>query len=238
MKILYKLTTRERPELALRAIKSVVELSKSDNFKFLISIDEDDTSDYSQMINYLDHYEGLVGLDYKIRKGKSLGKIGSINRDMEHSGHWDILVNLSDDQVFVMDGFDEIIRDAFIDYSITFNSNGGRKFETHNIDQFIHFPDGNHKVLATMSIMGRTYYERDKYIYHPSYDSVYADNEAQDVAIMRDCYKFVDLEIFNHLHPAFGKAQNDNSYLKNEHPAVHAKDHATYQLRKANNFKD
>ena len=228
MKILYKLTTRERPEQALRAIKSVVELSKSKDYKFLISLDFDDAHNYY----LLDDYFANTKIDVVAKFNEtSLGKIGSINSHMEHSGNWDILVNLSDDQVFVMDGFDEIIRAQFI----LGNTNS---FPFDKLDKFIHFPDGNQPNLATMSIMGRTYYERDKYIYHPSYKNVYCDNEAQDVAIQRGCYKFVDATILHHLHPAWGKADNDRMYIENENPLGYEKDRINYETRKANNFKD
>jgi len=83
-------------------------------------------------------------------------------------------------------GFDNIIREEFY----------------KNLDQFVHFPDGfTADRLATMSIMGREYYNRFKYIYHPDYISLWCDNEAMEVAKMLGCYTYVDKNIFQHLHP-------------------------------------
>jgi hypothetical protein len=233
MRILYKLTTRSRPKLAERAIRSVIDNSVSDDYRIFVTLDVEDESDYSAIKN-------LPNVDLCYAKGAG-SKIASINRDLDliKDMFWDILVNLSDDQVFIKKGFDEDIRKAFkYGYWNPLSPDENVILDLINLDQFIHFPDGNQKDLSTMSIMGRDYFNRDKFIYHPSYSSVYCDNEAQEVAQIRDCYRFVDEHIFNHLHPAWGKAQNDAQYLKTEHPSVYNADHMNYEKRKANNFKD
>ena len=89
-----------------------------------------------------------------------------------------------------------------------------------------------------MSIMGYDYYMRDKYIYHPSYQSVYCDNEAQDVAKLRGCYKYVNEDILVHEHPAWGKAPMDYQYAKTEHPTTYMQDEANYKKRKNANFNN
>ncbi len=213
MRILFKLTTRSRPLRAIKTLESIFNNVESDNFTVLISLDEDD-------ITTPDVYDWCRGRFEKIVIvfGKSENKIDAINRDVERIRFkWDILVNVSDDQVFIKKGFDKDIRDSFTD-----------------LDKFIHFPDGNRKDLATMSIMGYDYYMRDKYIYHPSYKSVYCDNEAQEVAQMRDCYVFKDIHIFNHEHPAYGGANYDGLYSRNDHH--YFKDEINYNNRKKYNF--
>ena len=215
MRILFKLTTRSRPLRAIKTLESIFNNVQSDNFIVLISLDEDD-------ITTPDVYDWCRGRFEKIVIcfGKSENKIDAINRDVERIRFkWDILVNVSDDQVFIKKGFDKYIRESFTD-----------------LDKFIHFPDGNQEQLATMSIIGYDYYLRDKYIYHPSYKSVYCDNEAQDVAQMRGCYIYNPLHIFNHEHPAWGKAEFDGQYSKNEHPSLYFKDEANYKSRKNENF--
>lgn len=215
MKILFKLTTRSRPQRAIKTLESIFNNIESDNFNILISLDDDD-------ITTPDLYDWCAGKFDKINIcfGKSENKIDAINRDMDRIKYkWDILVNVSDDQVFIKKGFDKDIRDSFTD-----------------LDKFIHFPDGNQDRLATMSIIGYDYYMRDKYIYHPSYKSVYCDNEAQDVAQMRGCYIYNPLHIFNHEHPAWGKGPMDLQYQKTEHPVTYKADHNTYLRRAAINF--
>ena len=215
MKILFKLTTRSRPLRAIKTLESIFNNVESDNFNILITLDEDD-------MTTPDIYDWCSGKFEKIviAFGKSENKIDAINRDIERVRFkWDILVNVSDDQVFIKKGFDKDIRDSFTD-----------------LDKFIHFPDGNQDRLATMSIIGYDYFMRDKYIYHPSYKSVYCDNEAQDVAQMRGCYIYIPLHIFNHEHPAYSKSNWDSNYAMNMTLEKQSKDRDTLYKRRLINF--
>lgn len=216
-RILVKYTSRSRPENFERGLKSIIDNANELNeLRVLVSLDSDDDK--------LKEYEDLLQKYYdkvfiKVYIGKSNNKIDAINRDIDTiKFDWHILVNFSDDQIFTVKGWDDIVR--------------------HWVkrDTFVHFPDPNQSTLATMSIMDREYYERFKYIYHPDYQSVYCDNEAQEVAIKLQRYIKSDFCIFDHLHPAWGKAPNDRQYLLTEHPQVHHRDKLTYERRKANNY--
>ena len=55
-----------------------------------------------------------------------------------------------------------------------------------------------------------------------------------DVAKILGKYKFVNENIFLHLHPAHGNALNDNQYRYTE--SFHPIDQATYLKRKAINY--
>lgn len=216
MKILYKLTTRSRPAKATRAIKSIVEnCDDCSNDILIVSVDNDDET-YSKID--FSCCSGRLAYDIPIGEG-GVTKIQAINRDVPDY-HWDILVNLSDDQLFIAKGFDSIIRDAFKD----------------SLDRFVHFPDGNRTDLCTMSIIGKDYFMRDKYIYWHEYASEYCDNEAQEVAKIRGCYRFVNQHIFNHLHPNYGNANNDNLYMINQQRGFINYDVKIYTQRKINNF--
>ena len=175
MKILYKFTTRSRPELFKRGMESIIDNSSSDNYHILVSVDDDDES-MRQEFNYP---------NTTIVSGKSKNKIDAINRDIDKfGGDWDILVNMSDDMVFTKKGFDDVIRESFNvlpDYS---------EVIVADFNLCIHFPDGNRNDLITMAIMGREYYERFNYIYHPDYISLWCDNEMTDVAKILGCYKY------------------------------------------------
>ena len=218
MKLLFKLTTRSRPQRAIKTLESIFNNVTTDNFHVLISLDHDDLTTTS----IYDWCDGKFD-KITIASGTSKNKIDAINRDLNNLLiKWDVLLNVSDDQVFTKKGFDKIIIDSF---------NG-------NLDQFLHFPDGNQSNLATMSIIGYDYYKRDKFVYHPSYQSVYCDNEAQDVAIIRNCYKFVNEDIFVHEHPAWGKGQMDLQYAKTEHPITYHQDQMNYNKRKNENFNN
>jgi len=150
-----------------------------------------------------------------IVRGESLNKVDAINRDIELIDSWDILVNMSDDMVFTCKGFDTIIRDNFA--------------------HCLHFPDGNRNDLITMTIISREFYTRFGYIYNPEYKSLYCDNEQTEVSKILGCYKYIDKQIFEHLHPAYFKANFDAQYIYTE--SFMNEDRLTYERRKANDFK-
>ena len=211
--ILYKFATRSRPEKFKRAVCNIEDFA-SQPFKILVSADVDDTTMYNyEMLKWIGEREEIT-----IRYGNKVSKIEAINRDMDDAGEWDILVNMSDDMKFLIPAFDKRIVDAFKD-----DSRG-----------FIHFPDGYTQDLSTLSIMSRRYYEIDNYIYHPDYKSLYCDNEATEVAKIRNEYKFVDEKIFEHQHPAWGKAVADD--LLRETESHYYEDQAVYNKRKAAGF--
>jgi len=236
MRILFKLTSRSRRTNFLRAIDSVISnVTDKDNFHILISLDEDDeTMKPLPVINCPHTYKV-----YKKAEGETITKISAINRDLnEFLEEYDaqIIVNLSDDQIFTVKGFDNVIRKEFIarDFVIT----GDTSYDVLNIknlDLCLHLPDGvTNEQLISMSILGREYYNRDKYIYHSDYISLYCDEETMAVSKMRGCYKYVNNHIFKHLHPAHGNAPNDAQYHHTE--SFHPIDGATFQRRRANGF--
>jgi hypothetical protein len=151
--------------------------------------------------------------------GTSMNKIHAVNRDIDVvAPDFDILCNHSDDMWFIKKGFDDLIR------------------EHMEHDMFLHFPDQAAKeLLCTYSIMDFTYYRRFKYVYHPHYKSLWADNEAQDVAKILGRYKFVNENILEHRHPINGfKEVMDEQYRKTE--SLYNTDKRTYLKRRAKRF--
>lgn len=244
MKILFKLTTKGRHEKALRTIKSIIENVSNDNYYIHLTLDDNKTKELLDsneiIINYLKESLDQKNWGATISFVTNITKIKAINRDMDMIDcDWKILVNVSDDQVFIKKGFDDIIRAGFIDtkFNLAHATTGTPlKEDRISLDQFLHFPDGNRSDLATMSIIGRDYYERDKYIYNPIYANEYCDNEAQEVAKIRGCYKFVDEHIFNHLHGNYGKGEYDQLHKINEQKGFINYDAMKYKQRELNNF--
>lgn len=222
LKILFKYTTRSRRSNFLRGIDSIIDnLADKENYRIYTTFDVDDDK-----MRPLPEIKG----NHTYIAGTSKSKIDAINRGMDFINSqydWDILVNMSDDMVFIQKGFDDIIRKEFTDGSIT------------NLDQYIHFNDGNQKAnVSTMHIVGRDYYNRDNYIYNPEYKSLWCDVENDMVAKLRGCYKYVgdNIRLFSHLHPAFNLAPNDEQYMKTEHRDMWIADEQTFNNRKQNNF--
>lgn len=227
MKILIKYATRSRRSNFLRGIDSIrYNLADKENCHVLITVDDDDDKMHPLPV--------LHGINYSYVTGTSESKIHAINRGMdqvpENFKDWDILVCMSDDMVFNVRGFDEEIRKKFYDgladpYYVL----------PKKLDRFLHLPDGNRTDLCTMSIIGRDYYNRDGYIYNPEYKSLYCDDEAQQVAKIRGCYLYVNQQIFEHLHPAYGKAEFDRQYQHTE-AIGNTVDRETFNRRKEANF--
>jgi len=222
LKILFKYTTRSRRSNFLRGIDSIIDnLADKENYHIYTTFDVDDDK-----MRPLPEIKG----NHTYIAGTSKSKIDAINRDMDFINSqydWQIIINMSDDMVFIQKGFDDIIRKEFTDGSIT------------NLDQYIHFNDGNQKAnVSTMHIVGRDYYNRDNYIYNPEYKSLWCDVENDMVAKLRGCYKYVgdNIRLFSHLHPAFNLAPNDEQYMKTEHRDMWIADEQTFNKRKQNNF--
>lgn len=224
--ILYKLATRGRPERFAQTIDSIVSNSNDTNFLVLVSIDEDDVT-MQKYIEDVDLGLGFPHLNVVVVNGRSKNKIDAINRDIEKVSErwkmqWDILVNISDDMLITSNMFDIVVRSAF----------------SETTDLFLHLPDGFvNEILPTMSIMGVDYYKRFGYIYHPSYESVYCDNEAMDVSKMLNKHVYIDAKLFTHNHPAnVGRHLWDAQYERTESQELHTKDCLNYNQRKQNNF--
>ena len=219
MRILYKFPSRSRFQKMLNACDNIKKMSASNDYHIMLTLDTDDESiDNISLRDYIQENGNISAIF-----GKSLNKIHAINRNLDEAPQFDILVCMSDDMEFIQHGFDNVIREAF----------------GSNLDQFIHFNDGNQKSnLCTMSIMGVDYYNRFKYIYHPDYKSLWCDMEATEVSKILGKYKYMGdhVNIVRHNHPAWGLAQYDAQYQKTESKDMWNHDEQVYLRRKANNF--
>lgn len=220
--ILFKFASRSRPHKFKEAMKSITDnLARPELACFMFTFDEDDpTKDQYNVV-----LDELGKINYSATFGVSESKIHACNRDLHEANtlfpEWKILVCMSDDMEFIFKGFDNTIREAFIEE-----------------DLCVHFPDQNQGAKCmTMSIMDRKYFERRKYVYHHDYISVECDLEAQEEAQMLGRYKFMEGQrIFNHNHPSFGQGTYDAQYNKTEAYEVHEADKATRRRRKADNY--
>jgi hypothetical protein len=217
--ILMKITSRSRPDQLLRVVKLYKERASNPvRLKWLFSFDSNDDSVTELLLSRLN--EILSGFDVQIVKGESDGKIDAINRDVNQFPHdWDILLNISDDQIPEIHGYDEIIRLAM----------------PTDLDASLWFFDGAQPRINTMECQGRAYYERLKYIYNPCYKSFYCDNEATEVA--QRLGKLIKSErcIIRHHHPAIVRTvQNDALYDKNQ--KYWDQDKAMFNKRRQENF--
>jgi hypothetical protein len=220
MRILVKFPTRGRKTKFLSVLKKYYDLcDDKENIHFLISLDEDDTEMNNQHTkDVLSTFKNLTCVF-----GKSVSKIHAVNRDINDlEEKWDIVILASDDMVPQVLGYDQIIRNKMNElYPDT--------------DGVLWFNDGYQgSRLNTLCILGKKYYERFNYIYHPDYKSCFSDNEFMEVGNILKRQTYIDQVIIRHEHPDWGFGSTDfvhNNNIKDWHH-----DNSTFQLRKTNNF--
>lgn len=211
--ILFNIASRSRPEKFHKIVK-YIQTHCTQPYTILAKVDEDDPA--------LKYYLAVEGVEFKI--GRSENKIHAINRDIPTEG-FDIIVDVSDDFVFVNPNFDNIIR------------------EHCGPDDYLHFPEdfadreakaGHNERIVIMYCAGIDYYKRFGYIYNPVYKSLFCDNEGTAVAKLLGRHKEVNEVIFFHAHPAAGYGVQDAQTKKTE--AFYGEDKVTYEARKKINF--
>ncbi len=217
MKILYKLASRWRKNKFFATLDNIIAMAKHDDYIILCSLDiDDETMNDPETRGRIEAY----GEKVKAYWGFSGSKIVAINREICFIDDWQILINVSDDQVFTKEGFDLDIIEHFKNFSGLL----------HFID--IHKPD-----ICTMAIMDRSYYEVDGHVYHPSFLSVYSDVFQQQLAKRRKRYKFVSSPIYVHNHFRWGLSEKDAGYEITESPEMYTHDRKVRdELRKEYNL--
>lgn len=219
MIFLIKYATRGRPDWFKKAIGNIQQtISAGRRYKILVSADSNDASmNTDAMRLWISHFNNIA-----VCYGESKNKVEAINADMDGAGAWDVLINMSDDMKFMVPDWDRIIeRDL--------------KSIWPDGDAFMHYNDGYAaEALATMTIIDRKYYERDNYIYHPSYRSFSCDAEAYYVAILRGRHHYFPQVLFLHQHPTSTPTPNDETYRVNSLHTKHDTDN--YFERLNNNF--
>jgi|LakMenE01Jun11ns_1017448.scaffolds.fasta_scaffold9861249_3 hypothetical protein len=227
-KILFKYASRSRTQKFFVGLDNILtNLSDLNNFCILISLDIDDYSmNNKETINRLLEYVNKYPEKIIIKFGSSKNKIDAINRDVneiKEKFNFDILVNFSDDMEFIEHSFDEIIRGKFFMFYPDTDGN-------------IYFNDGfTGERLSTMSIIGRKYYDKFNYIYHPSYHSLWCDNEYTEVAKRSEKIIYFHERIFNHNHPSNVGGFIDEQLIKTE--SFSDIDRQNYEQRLKNNFQ-
>lgn len=205
----------------MKAIRNIYETFNGRNLVIVVSADEDDqTMTRGSIKRFCNQFSEL-----HLIFGKSSSKIEAINRDLDKAGEWDILVNMSDDMHF-------IVRDWNLQIEGRVRNTWGE-----SLDFFAHFNDGYVGAgLPTMSIMGRDYFKRDGYIYHPSYKSFSCDAEAMYVAQLRQRWAYFPEVLFKHQHPANSPLYHDSLYRRNSLYSEH--DTRNYWQRMKNDFQE
>jgi hypothetical protein len=214
MKILFKYPSRQRPDRFFDGLQNIIDhIADKDNYHISCTLDTDDTTMNNEaVVNKINNFYNT-----SIAWGVSKSKIDAVNRSVPDN--WDIICVMSDDMRFRTHGFDNLIR----------------QYMPTDLDGFVHLMDDYAKErVCTVSILGRKYYERDGYIYHPDYYSMWCDDEESEKAKLRGKYILVPDIHLEHLHYTNGsKAKKDELYWRND---TYNKDKVVFEQRKARGF--
>jgi len=218
MKLLIKFPTRNRKSQFMSTFERYQNFISEDTTRFSITIDEDDeTMNNQDVINELTSYTNT-----EVTIGLSKTKVDAINRNIDTSKDWDIILLASDDMIPQIKGFDKIINTLM-------------ESTYPDTDGILFFNDGfKGQELNTLCILGKKYYERFNYIYHPEYKSTWCDNEFMMVGNLLKLQKYFPMVIIKHEHPDWGYGKHDIIHHKNHSDLNH--DMNLFNHRKLKNF--
>lgn len=212
-RILLKYPTRSRPDLFKSTLLKYISTAPAID-SIIVSIDRDDpTMNRNDMIQWIRDHGAEVFV------GTSKSKIQAINADIPSDG-WDILVLASDDHIPLVNGWADIVRNDMPD----------------SLDALLWYRDKKQDDICLMPVMGKAWYDRRGYIYHPSYHSLWCDNEQTDVARMDGCLIKIDSELWSNESPEWGPSGIRHDKLYRRNGSFFQKDKINYIKRKAKGF--
>lgn len=199
--LLIKYASRGRQKLFFDTLDNIESTIRTPYFKIMVSADNDD----SGMNNDEVRVKVSKCPNASIFYSEPTSKVGAINSHMNFSGDWSWCIAMSDDMKFIVKGWDELMLSDI------------RKEWGDSLDFFAHFNDNyvGYK-LPTLNVVGREYFQRDGFIYHPSYKSVSCDAENMFVAMMRGKHKYFQDVYFHHIHPSNLNFHSDETYRRND----------------------
>lgn len=195
-----------------------------DNYHISLTLDTDDEilNDES-VVDRIRMYPNT-----SIAWGLSDSKIHAINRDFPKEYDFDVVICWSQDMFATMYGFDDIFRNYITHIA----------HQREDFDFLVHFPEPDSKeYLNVLYVATKPYYDRFGYIYHPSYKSLWADNESMEVAKALKRYHFCGVHgLYAHKNPAYGHYGIQRDALFNEQQGYWDVDEKNFHERKLRNF--
>jgi hypothetical protein len=220
-KILFKYPCRGRVNMFFESLDSIhSNVADKNNYHVSCTLDSDDT--------ILNNEEVISRISTRpntsIEWGLSKSKVDAINRSMPNYD-FDIIVCWSNDMVATLLGFDDWIRiytnNAFAD-----------------MDGLIHLPEPDSREhLNVLYVATKKYYDRFGYIYHPSYKSLWCDNESLRVAKALNRYFYTGITgFYQHRNPAYHQYGVERDEMFNRQQADWDEDEKNFHEREARNF--
>jgi len=225
MKILVKLPCRERASKLIKRIEEYQSKAIDKSIKYLISLDANDNGrlDSCNMPHVLAR---LKELNCIVFIGDSKNKIDACNRDIDMVNGWDILVLASDDMECVCEGWDKILK---FEMEVYFPDTDGVLWHWDG--------DANTRgSLNTMCILGKKYFDRFNYIYHPKFISLWADNLFTELSIYLNKSYYSEDVLFKHVHYSNTRGMQQDALMRKTQ-TYYMVDQKMYQELRIDNFK-
>lgn len=223
LKILFKFPCRGREASLFESLDSLDRnIRDRENYLISLTLDtDDDDLNRPDVINRLMTFSNV-----SIEWGLSDSKVHAINRSMPDYD-FDVIICWSNDQFATFFGFDDHMRTSILN-----------KFGNDGMDALCHFgePDSR-EALNVLYVATRKYYDRFGFIYHPSYKSLWCDNETLEIGKMLGRYHYFGIEgLYEHRNPAYNKYNVARDFLFDMQQAWWPVDEANFHKRKAHNF--
>lgn len=217
MNILVKLPSRSRPHRCIETVKNWLgKAARPERITTLVGIHRDDpTMNKPSIITVL----GELGCLCHVHDGQT--KVEAMNAGVaRHLRGHDVLILAADDMRAVVKGWDDRVE---------------ADMRTHwpNLDGALHYNDGHQgDRINTLPIIGVNLWSKFGYFYHPSYASLWCDNEYQDVLRALGRLPYIDTCIIEHCHPIFKRGIEADALLAHT-DSFWDQDQRTYESRKA-----
>lgn len=231
MKLLIVLPTRSRLDRCMKVLKSYIALSTHKETKFVVSCDNDDLSMNQKTtidtINSLPNTTIIFNENKMLKNGEVsefTTKICAINSGVKNQD-FDVCLLASDDMYPELMGYDSVIIKDMVSFF-------------PDTDGVLWYNDGYQgDKLNTLCILGKNYYNRFGYIYHPSYITLYCDNEFTKVSQKLKKCKYINKTIIRHKHWSHKDNDNSRDSLDKKNDVFAAHDEYNFRMRIENDFK-
>lgn len=223
MKISLLHPSRGRPEKSFKNAMSWI-YSAGCDFQLIVSIDSSDP----HKDEYLSLYNGVIRQENAIHNDEVFVLTVNDNSSVVEATNIAAMIADGDVLVYLSDDFK-----SFDGWGIAVL----KEFENENRPLLIKVDDCLQKYevpVLTIPIMNRALYERLGYFWHPSYKSMFVDEDLYWTARKLGALKFCPDLKFPHEHPANGKAPDDETYRASAKNWNQGK--AVFTQRKAEGF--
>lgn len=223
LRMLFKYPCRGREKMFFESLQSLDDnIRDRSNYHISLTLDLDD-----EILNDDSVIERIGGFsNTSIAWGMSESKVHAINRSFPDYD-FDVVICWSNDMFATFYGFDDIFRDSILSV-----------FGNTGMEGLAHFPEpDSREFLNVLYIATRKYYERFGYIYHPSYKSLWCDNESLEVAKKLGKYHFFGtLGLYEHRNAAYHQYGLERDALFDYQQSLWPIDELNFNERKKRNF--